>query len=245
MAALARGDLRVRYGRGSWQVVKWLVDPFALVGVYLLLRLILNRSGTAAGLSLACSIVPFQIVLLSATSALNAVSAREPILLNMRFDRMLIPPAAVLTESLAFGASFLMFPITMVVYGVAPTAALLWLPVLVAVTLLLAFGIAWPAALLGLWVPSVKLLAAQSLRIAYFAAPGLVALAEVSPSVRDWIKFNPLTGLFEAYRHVFFFGTSPPAWELLYPAVVGAAIAVLFIPIYRSEQRHFAKLVGE
>jgi ABC-type polysaccharide/polyol phosphate export permease len=245
LAALTRSDLRMRHGRGRSQIVKWLVEPFALVGVYLLLRIILNRGGEATGLTLACSVVPFQIVMLSCVSAMTAISNREPILLNMRFDRLLIPPAAVLTEGVAFAASFLLFPITMLVYGVGPTAALLWLPVVVAVTFVLALGAAWPAALLGLWVPSVRQFAAQVLRIGYFAAPGLVALAETSDRVREWIVFNPLTGLFEGYRDVFLYGQSPAFWELAYPAGVGVALALAFVPVYRREERHFAKLVGE
>jgi ABC-type polysaccharide/polyol phosphate export permease len=243
LVALARSDLRIRYGRGGWQVVKWVIDPFALVGVYVLLRVILNRGGENVALTLACSVVPFQIVILSAVSALTAVSLREPILLNMRFDRMLIPPASVLTESLAFAASFLMFPVTMAFYGIAPTAALLWLPLVVAATLLLALGAAWPAALVGLWLPSVRVFAGQALRILYFAAPGIVALSEVSPGVREWIRWNPLTGLFESFRHVFLYGTAPAFWELAYPAAVGVLLMLLFVPVYRREQRHFAKLV--
>jgi lipopolysaccharide transport system permease protein len=245
LVALTRSDLRIRYGRGPWQLVKWIIDPFALVGIYLLLRVILDRGGEDAGLTLACSVVPFQIVLLSCISAMSAVSLREPILLNMRFDRMLVPPSAVTTEAVAFAASFLMFPITMAFYGVAPTAALLWLPVAVAATLALALGTAWPAALLGLWFPTIKLFAAQTLRIMYFAAPGLIALSEVSDDVRRWIVYNPLTGLFESFRHIFLYGDAPELWQLAYPAAVGVVLTLAFFPLYRREQRHFAKLVSD
>jgi lipopolysaccharide transport system permease protein len=246
LIALARADLRVRYGRGVWQVFKWLVDPFALVGVYLLLRVVIfDRGGEAIGLTLACSVVPFQVVLLSFASALSSVGVREPIVLNMRFDRMLIPLAAMVTESLAFAASFLLFPLMMIVYGVGPTTSLLWLPLVVAATLCLAAGASYPAALIGLWFPSFKIFATQLLRIAYFASPGIVTLAELSEGVRRWIYINPLTGLFEAFRHVFIYGTRPEAWMLAYPALVGLALAVIFVPIYRHEQRHFAKLVAD
>lgn len=245
LMALARSDLHIRYGRGAGQIVQWFADPFALVGVYLLLRLILNRGGVAAGLSLACAVVPFQIVLLSCTSAMNAVSLREPILLNMRFDRMLIPPAAVMTETLAFAASFTLFPLMMLVYGVGPSAALLWLPVVVASTLALAFGAAWPAALLGVWYPTVKVFATQALRILFFAAPGLVALSEMSDEVKRYIVINPLTGLFESFRHVFLYGDSPEFWQLAYPAAFGLVLTLVFLPLYRREQRHFAKIVSD
>ena len=242
--ALTRSDLHIRYGRGSWQVVQWLIDPFVLVGVYVLLRVILGRGGEAIGLSIACAVVPFQIVLLSFGSAMGSVALREPVLLNRRFDRMLIPPSSVMTEAFSFGASFLMFPIAMAVYGVNPTFSLLWLPAVVGATLVLAFGVAWPAALVGLWLPNIKVFANQALRILFFAAPGLVALAEVSDDVRDWIVLNPLTGLFEAFRHVFLYGESPAFWHLAYPTAAGILLTLAFLPIYRREQRHFAKLVG-
>jgi ABC-type polysaccharide/polyol phosphate export permease len=227
------------------QLVKWFADPFALVGVYLLLRLIFNKGGEAPGLSVACAVVPFQIIVFSCISAMSSVSLREPILLNMQFDRMLIPPASVLTESLAFAASFLMIPLAMAVYGVGPEPSLLWLPVVVAGALLLALGAAWPAALVGLWFPGIKTLASQGLRTLFFAAPGVVALSEVSDDVRRWIVYNPFTGLFESFRHVFLYGDSPEFWQLAYPPAAGLLLMLLFLPLYRREQRHFGKLVGD
>ena len=241
--ALARSDLRIRYGRGGWQLINWLVNPFALVGIYVLLRVILGRGGNDAALSIACAVVPFQIVLSSFESSMAAVGLREPILLNRRFDRILIPPAAVLTESLAFAASFLMFPMAMLYYGIAPTLALLWLPVVVLATLALALGVAWPASLLGVWFPTTRIFAGQGLRILFFAAAGIVALDEVPEDVRGWIVFNPLTGLFEAFRHVFLYGDSPELWQIAYPTAVGLVLMFTFLPAYRREQRHFAKFV--
>ena len=38
-------------------------------------------------------------------------------------------------------------------------------------------------------------------------------------------------------------GRAPAAWELLYPILIGAAMLVLFVPLYRVEQRQFAKVV--
>src|SRR5215212_10006237 len=112
LLALARSDLRIRYGRGPWQLVNWLVQPFAMVGIYLLLRIMLSRGGGAAALSISCAVVPFQMIMLTIESSMSAVSLREPVLLNRSFDRLLLPAATVLTETVAFGASFLLFPLT-------------------------------------------------------------------------------------------------------------------------------------
>jgi homopolymeric O-antigen transport system permease protein len=243
LTALARSDLRIRYGRGPWQLVNWFLTPFILVGVFVLLRVMLDRTGEAVGLSIACAVVPFQIVSQSSTSAMNAVSLRQPILLNRRFDTMLIPPSAVLTETLAFGTSFVMFPLTMLIYSVGPETSLVWLPVVVVTTMVLSLGAAWPSALLGIWAPKVSVFASQVLRILYFASAGLVALSEVPEEVHDVVVINPFTALFESYRHVFLYGDAPPLWELAYPLGLGALLWSLFLPLYRREKRHFAKLV--
>jgi ABC-type polysaccharide/polyol phosphate export permease len=244
--ALAVSDLRARYGRGRWQLLKWLLDPFALVGVYLvLLTVVFDRGGEAAGLSLACSVVPFQIVTLSFGAALGSVTKREPILLNMGFDRLLIPLGAVATETLAFGASLVLLALMMAVYGIAPTLAALSLPLAIAATLAIAVGLAYPAAIFGLWFPQLRHVAGQVVRTLYFLAPGLVPLSEISEGARDWLRINPMTGLFEAYRDALLYGQFPAAWKLLYPAAVGLLLLAVFVPLYRKEQDQFAKTVAE
>lgn len=76
LLSLTESDLRARYGRGGWQLVKWLVDPFALVGVYLLLvTFILRRGGEALGLSLSCAVIPFQLVMMSIVNAMGACTS--------------------------------------------------------------------------------------------------------------------------------------------------------------------------
>jgi len=245
LIALTRSDLRARYGRGYWQFVKWLIDPFALVGVYLLLRIVVfDRGGHAVGLTIACSIVPFQIVLLSMGSAMNCVSLREPILLNMAFNRMLLPLSSVATETFAFGASFGLLALMMIVYGVAPTAATLFLPVVILVNLVFAVGLAYPAALIGIWFPDVRLFTTQAMRMLYFAAPGVVALSEISGRTHDLMRLNPLTGLFEAYRDVLIYGRLPAVWTLLYPAGLAVVLLLASLPIYRRDQHHFAKVIA-
>ena len=103
LRALTEADLRFRYGRGSGRFLRWLLEPFALVGVYLLfVTFLLNRPGDAPGLSLACAVVPFQFVILTVANALEAITVRRPILLNMRFERRLIPISSTLTEMSAF-----------------------------------------------------------------------------------------------------------------------------------------------
>jgi lipopolysaccharide transport system permease protein len=244
LAAMSAADLRARYGRGPWRFVKWLLDPFALVGIYLVLvGTVLNKEGRAVGLSLACAVVPFQLLMMTVLNALDSVRIRAPIIGNMSFRRTLIPITSVVTESMAFAASLLLLAIMMGAYGVAPTAALAWLPVVIAVNLLFAAAVAYPAALTGVWLRDLGPFVISFVRTMFFLAPGLVALDQIDGSAADAVKVNPLTGLFEAYRDALLYGRSPEAWKLLWPLALAAVIAVVIVPIYRREQRDLAKVI--
>jgi lipopolysaccharide transport system permease protein len=244
LRALTEADLRFRYGRGPGRFLRWLLEPFALVGIYLLfVTFVLDRSGPAPGLSLACAIVPFQLVMATVANAMEAVDIRKPILLNMRFERKLIPLSSTLTETTAFSASFLIVVVMMAAYHVAPTLALLWLPLVVLINLYLAAAAAYAATLLGLWLHELKPFLLSFVRMLFFLGPGIVPLAAASANSQEILRFNPLTGMFEAYRDVFLNGVAPAPWELLYPFAIATAILFVFVPLYGSEQRQFAKVV--
>ncbi len=241
---LASSDLKVRYGRGGWQLLKWLVDPFALTGVYLLMvRFIFYRNQHAPGLSIACSIIPFQLVTMTVTNGLSAVQLRRSIIANMAFRKALLPIATTLTEAAGFVASLTLLGTMMAVYGIAPSASVAWLPLVLAVTVLLGVAVAYPVTLIGIWAPDIRGLLLSAVRTAYYLAPGLVTLATIHGRTNALVRLNPLTGVFEALRHAVLYRSSPPAWELLYPVAAAAVILALFVPIYMHEQAHFAKVL--
>lgn len=244
LAALVASDLRARYGRGRFRMLKWLLDPFALVGVYLLLvTFVLDRPGRAPGVSLACAVIPFQLVMMAVTNGTNAVGQRRSVILNMSFPRALMPVAGALTETVAFLSSLSLLALMMAAYGVEPTAALLWLPVVLAVNVVLAIAVAYMASLVGLWFRELRPFLISFVRALFFLAPGLVPLAAIGGDAYDLVRLNPLTGLFEAYRAVVIGGHRPAAWELLYPVAVAALVLGTLVPVYRREARQFAKLV--
>jgi ABC-type polysaccharide/polyol phosphate export permease len=80
-------------------------------------------------------------------------------------------------------------------------------------------------------------------RALFFLGPGLVPLEETSEGVRNVLRLNPLTGLFEAYRDVFLYGERPAAWELVYPLAIAVIVLAAFVPVYSVEQRQFAKVI--
>jgi len=242
--ALTISDLRVRYGRGRLRSLKWLLDPYAAAGVYLILvAFVLNRPGRAPGLSIACAIVPFQLVMATIVNALSSVQLRGPILVNMAFQRLLIPVASTVTESIAFAASLTLLALMMAAYAVAPTGAVAWLPLILVVTFLFALGLAYPAALVGLWYQELNTFIVSGVRTAFFLAAGVVALGQAHGGAHLVLSLNPLTAIFEAYRDALLYGHAPAAWELVYPLGVAVLLLCIFVPLFQREQSQFAKVI--
>ncbi len=244
LVALTRADLKLRYGRGPLRRLKWLLDPIAALGVYLaLIALVIDREGHAAGLSVACAVVPFQLIMMTVINALRSVEVRRSIVANMSFRRVLIPISSTMTELVGFAGTLLLLPAMMAAYLVAPTPAALLLPVMIAVTVTLAVALAYPASLLGIWVPELNPFAVSAVRTLFFLAPGLVALDEVFGHTHDVLMLNPVSGVFEGFRAVLLYGEAPALWHVLVPLAYAAVLLAIFVPVYRREERHFAKLL--
>jgi lipopolysaccharide transport system permease protein len=244
LLALTRSDIKTRYGRGPLRTVKWVADPFAALGVYLaLIALVIDRPGIAPGLSIACAVVPFQLLMSTSVNALRAVDVRRSIIANMGFPRVLIPIATAMTELVSFTATLLILPIMMAVYGIAPTPAILLLPLMIAITFVLAVAFAYPVSLIGVWMPDVNPFIVSAIRTMFFLAPGLIALEEVYGYTHDVLMLNPVTGIFEGFRAILIDGQAPAWWHVLAPIGYAVVLLAIFVPVYRREQRHFAKLL--
>lgn len=244
LLALTRSDIKVRYGRGPLRRVKWVADPIAALGVYLaLIALVIDRPGVAPGLSIACAVVPFQLLMATSVNALRSLELRRSMITNMGFRRILIPISSALTEFVGFTGTLLLFPIMMAIYGIAPTPAILLLPVMIVVTFALSVAFAYPLSLIGVWMPEIVPFVVSAVRTMFFLAPGLIALDEVYGHTHDVLIANPMTGIFEGFRAILIEGQAPAAWHILVPLGYALLMLVLFVPVFRREQRHFAKLL--
>lgn len=236
--------MRARYGRDPLRFLKWMLDSMALVGVYLVLRtILLNRGGVAPGLSLACAVVPFHLMMMTVFNSMMTVRDRRAIVLNVGFNRTLLPASSAFTEAIAFAGSMLLIFALMAVYAVGLTASVLWLLPTIAVTVTFTVACAYPSSLFGLWFPEWQNIARSLIRMLFFLAPGIISLNEIPASAQTWVKLNPLTGIFEAFRDAVLYTQTPAAWELLYPLGFALVLFAIFLPLYRREEPHLAKVI--
>ena len=74
--------------------------------------------------------------------------------------------------------------------------------------------------------------------------PASIALSAIDGTANTLVRINPLTGLFEAFRDVLALrSVARPLGARSIPFAYAAVLLVVFVPLYRSEARHFAKVV--
>jgi ABC-type polysaccharide/polyol phosphate export permease len=61
--------------------------------------------------------------------------------------------------------------------------------------------------------------------------------------VRRVLELNPFSGVFETFRDVFLTGQNPAAWQIVYPVAIASLLLAIFVPVFRAEQKQFAKVL--
>lgn len=165
------------------------------------------------------------------------------LLTKVYFPRVLVPVTPVLVGLLDLGVASLLIAPLMVWYGVAPTAAILWLPIPVLLAVLTAAGAgAWLAGL-AVQYRDVKLAVGFLIQILMYAAPVVWPASLIEGPIRRFLYgLYPVAGVVEGFRTAIVGGEMP--WDLLVPGSFSAvALFVSGIYFFRYKERVFADVL--
>src|SRR4029450_3845758 len=120
------------------------------------------------------------------------------------FPRMIIPGAAVVAGLVDFAIAFVMLALLMAYYSVSLTWQLLLLPLLVALTALLAIGVGMWTSALNVKYRDVRHALPFLVQLWFFATP-IVYPTSIVPAKWRWLMaFNPMSGIIDGYRSSLF-----------------------------------------
>ena len=243
LAALTLADLQERRGLTVSGLLKWALEPLSYMAVYVaVFQLALGRDRFAYPLFLMCALVPWRYFTGVTTSATQIVRSHTAPLLNIGIRGNTLPLVVMATEGASFLIALALFPPMMAYYGVGFSPALLWLPVIIAILVVLMTGPAYVLAVFGLYFPDYRGVVQNLVRIGFFASTGLFTVDEVANGgVETVIRANPFSGVFESFRAVILEGQAPAAKDLLYPLAVGVLLLPAGLGLYRWRRARFAK----
>jgi lipopolysaccharide transport system permease protein len=160
------------------------------------------------------------------------------------FPRMIIPVASVLGGVIDLVLAFLVLLLMMLVYGVMPTGAIVWLPLLMVLALTASLGA-------GLWLTAMNV----QFRDVRYAVPFLVqawmfatpiaypsSLIE-SPLLRTLYGLNPMVGVVDGFRWTLLGVETISIPSLWVSALVAVVLLISGAYYFRRLERTFADVV--
>jgi lipopolysaccharide transport system permease protein len=156
------------------------------------------------------------------------------ILKKLAFPKIALPlivtGSALVNNALLFLAMLLIFG----VLGHPPGAALLWLPLLTAVTVALALGIGLALGVLNVFMRDIGQMVPVALQFLFWLTP-IVYMPNIIPQqYRAWLALNPLIPLIAGYQDVLLYGRAPDAAGIARTCLLAAVLLALALVLFRK-----------
>jgi lipopolysaccharide transport system permease protein len=231
--SLVARELKARY-RGSVLGFFWsFVNPLLLLLTYTFVFTVAMPGARASGIEpygvfLFCGILPWTWFSSSLLEASNVLIAGANLIKKVVFPAEVLPIVTVLAGLVHFAlglpilAAFLLYYRT----PIAPLD-LVWLPLIVAIQLLLTVGLALLVSALSVHFRDVRDLLQNLLVVWFFATPIIYPLWNAPARWRGVLEINPFTHIAVSYQEVLFRPGPFVGWPRL--LAVGVVSLVIFL----------------
>lgn len=228
--------LRDKYA-GSVLGLAWAVlQPLLLLGVYTAVFGFVFRMrlpGTEAPFAyvvwLLVGLVPFQSIAEGLTGTAGSVLKTEAIVKNVLFKSEILPVAAAITAMVPLFVGLTFLVVVLVASGQGLTWHIVYVIPVAIVHLIFIAGVGMYLAATTVFVRDLMQALPTLVVLLMFCTPVFYALEMLPALVRDWMVFNPLYQIIEAYRAALYHHRPPDLAAL--GLMAGASLLLLWAGI--------------
>jgi ABC-type polysaccharide/polyol phosphate export permease len=215
---LAERDYRIRYKQAILGVAWAVLTPVALMLVFTLFfqRIAHVHHGTAHyALFAYLGLLPWTFFSSSLNVGGMSLVSNVPVLNKVYCPREVFPIESMLVAALDTIMSLTGLFVLFVIYRQAPTAAIVYLPLLIVVQVLFTLGLTMLAAIVIVYLRDVRYVLPVVLQLGLFATPVAYGVNDVPASMRTLYETaNPLAVIIDGYRRTILFNQAPN-WTML------------------------------
>jgi ABC-2 type transport system permease protein len=248
---LAVTDFKLRFYGSVLGYVWTLARPFLFFGViyFVFTEIVgLDKNVPHYGVYILFAMVLFQFFGEMTGNSVNALVARESMLRKMRFPRLVIPTAVVLTALFNLGMTLVAVFIFAIASGVEPMWTWLELPVIVAAMTVFGFGVGLLLSSLFVRYRDVQPIWEVFAQMLFYASPVLYVATMVPESYQRAYLANPIASLLTEMRHAVVDPTARPVWDaigdpvrMLIPIGIIVGVFVLGLWVFKREAPRIAE----
>ena len=239
-------DIKVRYKQTALGAAWAIIQPFFTMVVFSIFfgRLAgIPSDGVPYPIFAYCALLPWQLFSHAMAESGNSLVVNQNLITKVYFPRLVIPMAPVLAGLVDFGIAFLVLLGMMVYYGMAPTMAVVTLPlfILLAVATALAVGL-WLSAL-NVQYRDVRYTIPFLTQFWLFSTPIAYPSSLVPEGWRVLYGLNPMAGVVEGFRWALLGTENAPGPMLAVSVAVVVALLVGGLYYFRRMEKTFADVV--
>jgi lipopolysaccharide transport system permease protein len=225
---LTARDIKIKYKQSVMGLMWAILMPAIIVGAGMLIRVAMSKmSGTPLSpdslASITVKALPWAFFIGALRFATNSLTSNANLVTKINCPRIAFPAAAVLSALFDLGVAILPLVGVLAWAGVKAGTALLWVPLLLALLVLLVSGLGFAFAAANLFFRDVKYIVEVVLTFAIFFTPVLYE-ADMLGEWRFWVMLNPIAPLLEGLRAAVVLNAAPEAGWLLYSAAVSLLV---------------------
>jgi lipopolysaccharide transport system permease protein len=239
-------DIKVRYKQtalgAAWAVLQPLMT-MVVFSVFFGRLAKMPSDGVPYPVFAFTALLPWQLFAYALTESSNSLVSNQNLITKVYFPRLIIPMSAVLSGMADFLISFVVLLGLMWYFGLAPTPAVMWLPLFVVLAIVTALAVGLWLSALNVTYRDVRYTIPFLTQLWMFATPVAYPSSLIPEFWRPLYGLNPMAGVIEGFRWALLGTAHPPGPLLLVSLVVVAVLLVGGLVYFRRMETTFADSV--
>lgn len=223
---LAWSDFKLRYKNSILGFFWSLLEPLLMLLVlYVVFSHLMKIQVEHYQLFLLLGIILWNFLDRGTSMGIFGIVGKPGLVQKVYFPRDVLIISACATALMMTALEFVVFVAFMAVFGVAPTAAVLYFPPIFALLFVLVFGLSLALSALNVYFRDVQFIWRVILQAGFFATPILYPITIFPADLQRLVMANPMARIITTSRDSVLYGAAPAAGDLAYVALA----AVVFL----------------
>jgi len=240
-------DIKVRYKQTVLGAAWAIIQPFMTMVVFSLFfgkLAAIPSDGVPYPIWSYAALVPWTFFASGLTMSSNSLVSSANLIKKVYFPRLTIPIATVLSGVIDFVLAFIVLLILMLLYGILPTANIIFLPYFILLAFVTSLGV-------GLWLSAMNV---QFRDIRYvvpfltqfwlFATPVAYPSSLIqNETLRALYGINPMAGVVEGFRWTLLGTDTAPGTMIVISSIAALLLLISGLFYFRRMEKTFADMV--
>ena len=238
----AVSDLKIRYRNSILGVLWSFIEPLLLLAVlFIVFSTMFKFEIPNFPIYLLLGIICYRFFQNGTTLALSSLTNRSATITQIYFPRSIPGLSAGITSAIMLVCELGVLGIFMAAFQFVPPITILLLPLVLALELLLIFGIALPLSVLNVKFSDTGFIWGVVISAGFFLTPIFYQFDMLPEMIRNVLQFSPMVQIVTMAHHVVLYGILPSVNAVLYAVGSISTITVIGYLIFRKYQARIAE----